>query len=218
MDALIGKTNDELIYLIRYTNKKDEAATQLLKQKPTNDQLIKVIWHTTKKDEAATQLLKQNPTNDDLIEVIWYTEKKDEAATQLLQQNPTNHQLIEVIRDTNKKDEAATQLLQQLGYDKSQIDEEALIRQIADIVVKEPENLNMKDWHCNTTHCLAGWATTIDPVAREIEIKCKEAGFKNETEMAGCAVLPNYAHLFYSDNEEVMKILKEISDSQTDHI
>ena len=82
------------------------------------------------------------------------------------------------------------------------MDEEALIKEIAQNVLGRPGSLNMGRWHCGTTHCLAGWATVINPVAGMIE--------KNtSTEVAGCAVLPNYAHLFYSDNDTVLNILKE---------
>jgi len=52
---------------------------QLLKQNPTNDDLRYLIEYTDKKDEASEQLLKQNPTNDDLRYLIEYTDKKDEA-------------------------------------------------------------------------------------------------------------------------------------------
>ena len=38
---------------------------------------------------------------------------------------------------------------------------DALLEWIADIVLADPERLNMGSWHCGTSHCIAGWAQAL---------------------------------------------------------
>lgn len=110
--------------------------------------------------------------------------------------------IIEYVPETRA--EAWAQLLKQLKLEP--VDEQKLIKQIADIVLADPNSLKMDRWHCGTSHCLAGWATTLNDSARRVELT-------EGPVIAGCAVLPNYAHLFYASNEKVLEVLKEVSKS-----
>ena len=118
-------------------------------------------------------------SNSDLCYVIEYTELKNEAA-QVLRSRFTSSGALNIP------------------------DETMLIKEIAEQVLARPGSLRMDSWHCDTAHCLAGWATLIDPLASLIE---KQAS----TEVAGCAVLPNYAHLFFASDSQVLELLKTIT-------
>ena len=172
----------------------------------TNEELIQIIKNdnsTEKRDAAWEQLLKQSPSNYDLRYIIEYTEKRDAAWEQLLKQSPDNDDLRYIIEYTEKRDAAWEQLLKQLGVTE-RVDEELLIKQIAKEVVSRPGSLKMDSWHCGTSHCLAGWATVLSPVAQKIESD-------TDTETAGCAVLPSYARYFFSSNDVVFEMLQKIA-------
>ena len=63
-------------------------------------------------------------------------------------------------------------------------------------------NLNMSTWHCGTSHCLAGWATTIAEKGKELEVKYGSY-------LAGEMLLgKKWSQHFYSDNESVIKLLQ----------
>jgi hypothetical protein len=62
----------------------------------------------------------------------------------------------------------------------------------------------MSAMHYDAFHSIAKLATRINPVARAVERD-------NDTRIAGCVVLPNYACLFFSDKDTVLKKLKEIA-------
>jgi len=83
------------------------------------------------------------------------------------------------------------------------VSEPNLVQRIAQIITENPNSLDMSDWHsgCGTTHCLAGWATTIHPQGVELE---KMIG----TGAAGKILLPEGAHLFFKREEEVMEFLE----------
>lgn len=143
-------------------------------------------------------------TNEELLEIIAndHTDKRNDAAEQLLKQSPTNEDLRYIIRWTDKRNEAAELLLKQLGINKTTLpDEDVLITEIARNVVQRPSSLNMGAWHCGTSHSLAGWATVVSEIAANIEAK-------TDTQTAGYVVLPNYAHLFFSDDDTVLNVLK----------
>lgn len=36
-----------------------------------------------------------------------------------------------------------------------------LLRKIIKQIQKEPRKLNMEEYHCGTSHCIAGWATVL---------------------------------------------------------
>lgn len=56
MKDLENKSNNELCFLIQYSNNKQQAWEQLLKQNPSNDVLCYIIKHTNYKEEAFSQL------------------------------------------------------------------------------------------------------------------------------------------------------------------
>lgn len=36
-----------------------------------------------------------------------------------------------------------------------------LLNEIKERITREPETLNMSVWHCDTAHCIAGWAQVL---------------------------------------------------------
>jgi hypothetical protein len=144
----------------------------------------------------------EGKSNGDLRYIIEYTDKKNEAGEQLMKQNPSNGDLADLIVNGVMIDEASAILKANTGS--QLVNEKQLIYAIAQTVINQPGSLDMGQWHCGASHCLAGWAATLHPIAREIEEK-------NDTKIAGCAVLPNYAYLFFSDNDTVLEKLKEIA-------
>ncbi|SHN45859.1 hypothetical protein, partial [Chitinophaga sp. CF418] len=124
---------------------------------------------------------------------------------QLLKQDPSNEDLNELIIAGVMTHEASGILRERFGA--QMVDEHALIKEIANTVIAQPGCLKMSDWHCGTSHCLAGWATILSPIAGEIEKR-------SDTKTAGCTVLPSYAPLFFSDDETVLKKMQEIVNQQ----
>lgn len=119
--------------------------------------------------------------------------------------NKSNSELINTIHSGNAdlRNAAWAQLKAQVGFTGT-VDELALIKEIAADVIDRPGSLIQESWHCGTSHCVAGWACVLNKYAAEFEAKYS-------TELAGCLVLPNYAHLFFKGNDEVLAILKEIT-------
>ena len=176
MQDITNKTNEDLRYIIRYTDLKAEA------------------W---------AQLLLQSPSNGDLRYIIEYTDLKAEAGAQLLLQSPSNGDLRYIIRYTDLKAEARNLLCENLGIQPSQLpNEEELIEKIAEAVFSRPDALKMNNWHCGTSHCLAGWATVLCSLGLEVEEK-------SDTETAGCVLIPSLAHLFFNDDATVKAILQD---------
>ena len=118
-------------------------------------------------------------------------------------ENMSNNDLQYIIQfcESHRK-EAHLQFLRLIGIEEIP-NESILIKNISENVMSCPSNLKMDNWHCGTQHCIAGWATTLNPIAREIEKRYN-------TETAGFAVLPNYAQYFYSDNDTVLEMLKNV--------
>ena len=85
--------------------------------------------------------------------------------------------------------------------------QDGLLQQIAKIILENPKSLEMGSWHtCETTHCLAGWACYLNPVAKKLE---KTHG----AAIAGLLTLGYEAHAyFFKKNEEVIEWLKTIKD------
>ena len=81
--------------------------------------------------------------------------------------------------------------------------QQGLLEQIAEIVIENPNKLEMSSWHtCETTHCLAGWACHLNNTAKELE---KTHG----TQIAGLLTLGAEAHsYFFKSDEEVLEWLK----------
>ncbi|MVT09211.1 hypothetical protein [Chitinophaga tropicalis] len=123
---------------------------------------------------------------------------KDTAAEQLLKQDLSNDDLSELIMHRAKAAEAVSLLRERFGA--QSVDE----KEISTIVLSQPGRLEMSDWHCGTSHFLAGWATVLSPIAREIE-------GKEDTRGAGCAVIPSLAPLLFSDNDIVLAKLRELA-------
>ena len=63
----------------------------------------------------------------------------------------------------------------------------------------------MDKWHtCNTTHCIAGWATHLHPEGKELEDKY-------EAQIAGLLLLGTEAHShFFDSNEDAREYLKSV--------
>ena len=77
---------------------------------------------------------------------------------------------------------------------------------IKERINSEGSNLNMESWHhCNTTHCLAGWAVTLHPKGEQLE----EA---SSTYLAGRLILGldhKEADIFFQGEEEAMEWLEK---------
>ena len=90
-----------------------------------------------------------------------------------------------------------------VGVSDDNINEQELIKKVAENILLTPHRLDMSTWHCGTNHCLAGWACVVDDTVQKIE---RDHG----TEIAGCVALPTYAHLFFSDNDTVLKEMEKV--------
>ena len=85
--------------------------------------------------------------------------------------------------------------------------QDGLLREITKIILENPESLEMGSWHtCETTHCLAGWACHLNPVAKKLEkTHCAE--------IAGLLTLGYEAHAyFFKENAETIEWLKTIKE------
>ena len=83
--------------------------------------------------------------------------------------------------------------------------QEGLLEQIKEVVLADESKLDMGDWHrpCGTTHCLAGWACHLNPVAKGLE-------GSHGSEIAGLLTLGAEAHsYFFKTGSEVINWLKE---------
>lgn len=91
---------------------------------------------------------------------------------------------------------------------------DAMLREIAKIVLEKPERLAMGGWHglkwdathtpeeersCGTAHCLAGWAQALCPLPLLRRM---------DPVRAGIMLIPTAAHMFYKTNEEALEFLK----------
>ena len=85
--------------------------------------------------------------------------------------------------------------------------QDGLLQQIAKIILENPKSLEMGSWHtCETTHCLAGWACHLNPVAKGLE---KTHG----AAIAGLLTLGYEAHAyFFKENAETIEWLKTIKE------
>ena len=85
--------------------------------------------------------------------------------------------------------------------------QEGLLLEIKEKILADHKALDMESWHskCGTTHCLAGWACQLNPVAKELE---KTYG----TQIAGLLTLGHEAHsYFYKDNKTVLNWIKGVN-------
>ena len=63
-------THEDLRYIIRYTNKKNEAGELLLKKNPTHEDLRYLIEYTSKAGEAQKVLDERNKKGKRMIDII----------------------------------------------------------------------------------------------------------------------------------------------------
>lgn len=79
-------------------------------------------------------------------------------------------------------------------------DAPARLRQVAAIVDKAPSCLNMGEWHtCETTHCIAGWATHL---AGEGMVKRLKKLSHGHIGIAGTMLLGHEAACYFYDMED----------------
>ena len=81
-----NKTNSELAKIMEYSRdsaERQQAWERLLTQSPTNEDLRYIIEWTELKTQAWERLLTQSPTNEDLLFIIKNTPLKQEAAAAL---------------------------------------------------------------------------------------------------------------------------------------
>lgn len=210
--------------------KRREAAELVLKQEPDTEHLIALIENEQLADEAWELMKKKNPHPDDLEHLIRRSKVKvNEAAELSLKGKPGKYQLLEILDYSDRKEEAAAQLvkmplrikdlvavilatdntravellIKKTGFDRSQVDEQQLIRDIKARLLTHPELLNVNHWHDGESHCFGGWAITLCEAGRELEKHYSP-------EVAACLLLPQYAHLFYADKETVLAELKNV--------
>jgi len=154
------------------------------------------------------EILKNNPSNGDLCYIMCYcTDEtlRNSAGEMLKGQSPSNDDLCYIMRHSPDETfrNSAWEMLKAAVAPGVEIDEEALIKEIAQQVLSHPGSLEMSEWHCGAAHCLAGWATVLNEDARKIEQE-------HDTHTAGCVALPSYAHLFFLSNEEALEVLKNL--------
>lgn len=212
--------------------KKKEAAALLIERDLEIDELTDLIIHNQHADRTLEKLKAKGPTCDDLETVFRNGESKakiNDVAELSLSLNPDKEQLWQIFECSDKKAEAALQLIrlplelneladlivgtsiepvlelisQRVQFDRSQVNEEALIRKLAQKLIQNPELLNVNHWHDGDTHCLGGWAIMLNEKAHEIE---KQFG----SEIAAGLLLPNYTHLFFADKQAVLDGLQEM--------
>lgn len=84
-----------------------------------------------------------------------------------------------------------------------------IYKRILDIIEKEPDSLNMRNWECSTSRCLAGWAVYMSGNAGA-ELK-EQHGWS----VAGAAIFAasdlklNYCPNFYAHTREALDFLQE---------
>lgn len=80
---------------------------------------------------------------------------------------------------------------------------EELLKKVAEHALESENSLHMEKWHtCDTTHCIAGWATHLHPDGKQLE---KQHGI----EMAGLLLLGPEAHSHFFDSNKSAKVYLE---------
>ena len=82
---------------------------------------------------------------------------------------------------------------------------EELLKKVAEYALAEEDSLEMRDWHtCDTTHCIAGWATHLHPEGGKLE---DQYG----AQIAGLLLLGTEAHShFFDSNRDAKKYLESV--------
>jgi hypothetical protein len=113
------------------------------------------------------------------------------------------HELADLIVNTSI--EPVLELIsERVQFDRSQVNEDDLIQEISQKILKNPELLDVNHWHNEEKHCLGGWAITLNEASQKIE---EQFG----SEIAAGLLLPNYIHLFFADKKTVLEVLKKKS-------
>ena len=84
--------------------------------------------------------------------------------------------------------------------------QEGLLLEIKEKILADHKALDMDIWHsdCDTTHCLAGWACHLNPVAEQLEET-------HGAEIAGLLTLGHEAHsYFYLNKDTVLRWIKGV--------
>lgn len=195
---------DELIDLIRRDHFADEAWKKLKAHAPTCGDIECLIrLATVKANEAAAWCLKLNPDKDMLWTILGGSDHKDEAALQLIQMPLELYELAEIVVASSIEPVLAL-LSERAKFDRSKVDEEELVQEIAEKLLHDPALLNVNHWHEGETHCFGGWAIALNQEAQAIE---KQYG----SEIAACLLLPRYTHLFFADQQTVMDELQKVA-------
>jgi hypothetical protein len=194
---------EELVDLIRSNQFADEAWERLKAQSPDYDDLFYLIWRgTVKTNEAAEYCLNLNPDKEFLWEIFEYSDKKDEAALQLIQMPLELNELANIVLKSSIAP-VLDLLSERVQFDRTKVNENELIKEIAAKILNNPALLNVKHWHEGETHCLGGWAIALNEDAQKIE---KQYG----SEIAASLLLPSYTNLFFVDKEMVLNELKKV--------
>lgn len=191
---------EELVDLIIENQYADEALEKLKTKQPTCDDLQAVFRvGKAKLNEVADLSLSLNPDKDQLWQIFECSDRKNEAALQLIQMPLELHELADIVLKSNSEP-VLNLLSERVQFDRSRVDEIKLIQEIAGKLLNNPELLNVNHWHDGDTHCLGGWAITLNEKAREME---KQFG----SEITAALLLPHYTHLFFADRETVLNEL-----------
>jgi hypothetical protein len=92
----------------------------------------------------------------------------------------------------------------------------ALLRAVAEAATASPDALNMFEWHCGTSHCIAGWAVHLAPGGYELEAELeKKVGPDKKTLAAGNILLGAEASaLFFLNNDDARSALHRVLDGK----
>lgn len=193
----------DLVEMIRSDQLADEAWERLKAMDPDSEDLFYLYWReTVKTEEAIAWCLTKNPNENELWNMLDCEETADEVAIRLIQFPLELHKLADIAMHSTVEP-VLNHVAEKVQFDRSQVDEGALIKALAEKLLQNPSLLNVNHWHDGETHCLGGWAIALVPEAQAIE---KEYG----SEIAAALLLPNYTHLFFADRETVMAGLGEV--------
>ena len=210
--------------------KRIEATKLILQQDPDIETLIHIIDNDQLADEAFELLKSKSPNSEDLGWLIWRANiKVNEAAELSLKSNPTKQQLLEILENSDLHEEAAKILVEipleiselahivlvsnnekalellseRVKFERTKIDEQIFVRELAEKIINNPELLDVNNWHNGDKHCFGGWAIAQNEAAQKVE---KEFS----SEIAAILLLPSYTHLFFADRETVLEALKKV--------
>lgn len=193
----------DLVEIIRSGQLVDEAWERMKAMDPSTEDLFYLYWRESpKKKEAIAWCLTKNPTESELWHMLDYPDFTDEVALRLIQFPLQLHKLADVVIHSTAEP-VLNHLAERVNFDRSQVNEELLVREIAQKLLANPELLNVNHWHDGDTHCFGGWGIALHAGAQAVE---KEYG----SEIAVSLILPSYTHLFFADRETVLAELEKM--------